>query len=32
MRKAVFKTPGAKEYITERGGVLVIARNAFMMG
>jgi len=32
MRKAVFMTPGTREYIAKRGGSLAIARNAFMMG
>ena len=32
MRKAVFMTPGTREFIAEKGENLVIARNAFMMG
>jgi len=32
MRKAVFMTPGTRAFIADRGGSLVIARNAFMMG
>jgi len=32
MRKAVFMTPGTREFIEQRGGSLVIARHAIMMG
>jgi hypothetical protein len=32
MQKAVFMTPGTREYVAERGGVLAIARHAIMMG
>lgn len=32
MRKAVITTPGMREFVAERGGILVISRQAIMMG
>ena len=32
MRKAVITTPRTREFVEQRGGILVISRQAIMMG